>query len=222
MSALILHLETSTKICSVALSQDGVLIAHNDQTGDSYIHGEALTLMIDALLQSSNKTLNDLQAISFSSGPGSYTGLRIGLSTAKGLCYALAIPLIALPTHQILFQIAKENSLQDSQNTIALLDARRTEVYLEVFNSSGQTIQKLGCALLDQTDPSAFLPAHVVGDAHSKVKQYWQQTTLTYIEQQISAKYQAKIAFETFQVQQFENLAYCSPIYLKGANGVLL
>ena len=94
MSLLILHLETSTKICSVALSQDGIILAHNDQTGDGYIHGEALTLMIEALLQNAHKTLQDLQAISFSSGPGSYTGLRIGLSTAKGLCYALSIPLI--------------------------------------------------------------------------------------------------------------------------------
>ncbi len=136
-----LHLETSTKICSVALSQDGILLAHNDQTGDGYIHGEALTLMIEALLQNAHKTLQDIKAISFSSGPGSYTGLRIGLSTAKGLCYALSIPIIAIPTHQILFQMAMQFGSEGPQNTIALLDARRTEVYMEVFDAQGKSIQ---------------------------------------------------------------------------------
>jgi tRNA threonylcarbamoyladenosine biosynthesis protein TsaB len=101
MSAYILHLETSTKICSVAISQNGVLLAYQDQTGEAYIHGEELTLMIQALLRQTNLNLQNISAISYSSGPGSYTGLRIGLSTAKGLCFALSIPLIALPTHQI-------------------------------------------------------------------------------------------------------------------------
>jgi tRNA threonylcarbamoyladenosine biosynthesis protein TsaB len=222
MNALILHLETSTKICSVALSQDGTLLAHNDQTGDGYIHGEALTLMIEALLQNTNKTLQDLQAISFSAGPGSYTGLRIGLSTAKGLCYALAIPLIAIPTHQILFQIAKEYGLHDSRNTIALLDARRTEVYLEIFDPQGKSLQGLQCALLEQTDISSFLPALVVGDSNLKAQTYWTSKHLIWRNEALSARFQIQVAFQKFQDQQFEDLAYCSPIYLKGANGILL
>jgi tRNA threonylcarbamoyladenosine biosynthesis protein TsaB len=222
MSALILHLETSTKICSVALSQNGIVLAHSDQAADGYIHGEALTLMIEALLHNSNTTLQDLNAVSYSSGPGSYTGLRIGLSTAKGLCFALGIPLIALPTHQILFQIAKANGLEKSQNTIALLDARRTEVYMEVFDSEGHCIRHLHCALLDQTDISAFLPARVVGDSNAKAQTFWPANELIWINEALSARFQAKAAFEAFQTQQFEDLAYCSPIYLKGANGVLL
>lgn len=222
MSPLILHLETSTKICSVALSQDGILLAHNDQTGDGYIHGEALTLMIEALLQNTHKTLPDLQAISFSSGPGSYTGLRIGLSTAKGLCYALSIPLIAIPTHQILFQMAIKSSSEEPQNTIALLDARRTEVYMEVFDAQGKSIQDLQCALLEQTDISSFLPALVVGDSNLKAQTYWTSNELIWRNEVLSARFQVQVAFQKFQAQQFEDLAYCSPIYLKGANGALL
>ena len=222
MSPLILHLETSTKICSVALSQDGILLAHNDQTGDGYIHGEALTLMIEALLQNTHKTLPDLQAISFSSGPGSYTGLRIGLSTAKGLCYALSIPLIAIPTHQILFQMAIKSSSERPKNTIALLDARRTEVYMEVFDTQGKSIQDLQCALLEQTDISSFLPALVVGDSNLKAQTYWTSNELIWRNEVLSARFQVQVAFQKFQAQQFEDLAYCSPIYLKGANGALL
>jgi len=222
MSPLILHLETSTKICSVALSQDGILLAHNDQTGDGYIHGEALTLMIEALLQNTHKTLLDLQAISFSSGPGSYTGLRIGLSTAKGLCYALSIPLIAIPTHQILFQMAIKSSSERPKNTIALLDARRTEVYMEVFDTQGKSIQYLQCALLEQTDISSFLPALVVGDSNLKAQTYWTSNELIWRNEVLSARFQVQVAFQKFQAQQFEDLAYCSPIYLKGANGALL
>jgi tRNA threonylcarbamoyladenosine biosynthesis protein TsaB len=222
MSPLILHLETSTKICSVALSQDGIFLAHNDQTGDGYIHGEALTLMIEALLQNTHKTLRDLQAISFSSGPGSYTGLRIGLSTAKGLCYALSIPLIAIPTHQILFQMAIKSSSERPKNTIALLDARRTEVYMEVFDTQGKSIQDLQCALLEQTDISSFLPALVVGDSNLKAQTYWTSNELIWRNEVLSARFQVQVAFQKFQAQQFEDLAYCSPIYLKGANGALL
>ncbi|MEY3503944.1 MAG: tRNA ((37)-N6)-threonylcarbamoyltransferase complex dimerization subunit type 1 TsaB [Bacteroidota bacterium] len=222
MSPLILHLETSTKICSVALSQNGIFLAHNDQTGDGYIHGEALTLMIEALLQNTHKTLPDLQAISFSSGPGSYTGLRIGLSTAKGLCYALSIPLIAIPTHQILFQMAIKSSSERPKNTIALLDARRTEVYMEVFDTQGKSIQDLQCALLEQTDISSFLPALVVGDSNLKAQTYWTSNELIWRNEVLSARFQVQVAFQKFQAQQFEDLAYCSPIYLKGANGALL
>ena len=222
MSALILHLETSTKICSVALSQDGIVLAHSDQSADGFIHGEALTLMIEELLHNSNTTLQELNAISYSSGPGSYTGLRIGLSTAKGLCFALSIPLIAIPTHQILFQVSKEFDMNENQCVIALLDARRTEAYMKVFDADGNSRQDLHCALLEQTDISAFLPALVVGDSNAKAQSLWSSNELIWINDELSARFQAKAAFQAFEGQQFEDLAYCSPIYLKGANGVLL
>jgi tRNA threonylcarbamoyladenosine biosynthesis protein TsaB len=222
MSAVILHLETSTKICSVAVSENGVLRAHQDQTGEGYIHGEALTLMIQAVLGQTHFKLKDLTAISYSSGPGSYTGLRIGLSTAKGLCFALQIPLLAIPTHQILFQIAKEKGLTAGAHVYALLDARRTEVYLQAFDAQGNSILNLQCALLENTTITDFASIIVVGDAHQKAKTFWTNPSIQWIEQALCAKFQAQIAAQLFEKQAFEDLAYCSPIYLKGANGVLL
>jgi tRNA threonylcarbamoyladenosine biosynthesis protein TsaB len=222
MSVMILHLETSTKICSVALSQNGTLLSYLDKTGDGYIHGEQLTLMITEVLNNTNFQLQDLSAISYSSGPGSYTGLRIGLSTAKGLCFALQIPLIAIPTHQILFQIAKETGLTTDAEVFALLDARRSEVYLQTFDAQGHTLQHLQCALLENTEVSELNAIIVVGDANEKAKTFWTDPSIQWLDQPLCAKFQAVPAFKAFETQAFEDLAYCSPIYLKGANGVLL
>jgi tRNA threonylcarbamoyladenosine biosynthesis protein TsaB len=222
MNTLILHLETSTKICSVALSQNGTLLCNLDKVGDGYIHGEQLTLMISELLTTAHFELQDLSAISYSSGPGSYTGLRIGLSTAKGLCFALQIPLIAIPTHQILFQIAKETGLTADSEVFALLDARRTEVYLQTFDAQGDSIQQLQCALLENTVVPELGSMLVVGDANEKVKTYWSNPAIQWLDQPLCAKFQAAPAFKAFELKAFEDLAYCSPIYLKGANGVLL
>jgi hypothetical protein len=93
---------------------------------------------------------------------------------------------------------------------------------MEVFDSEGQSIQQLQCALLEQTDVSAFLPALVVGDSNTKAQTFWTSDELIWIQEALSARFQAKAAFEAFQKQQFEDLAYCSPIYLKGANGIIL
>lgn len=222
MSALILHLETSTKICSVALSQNGTILSYLDKTGEGYIHGEQLTLMITELLNSTGLQLQDLSAISYSAGPGSYTGLRIGLSTAKGLCFALQIPLLALPTHQILFEIAKETGLTVGTEVFALLDARRSEVYLQTFDSQGFTLLPLQCALLENTAVSELNAVIVVGDANEKAKLHWTNPSIQWLDQPLSAKFQAYPAQQAFETKAFEDLAYCSPIYLKGANGVLL
>lgn len=222
MNTLILHLETSTKICSVALSQNGTILCYLDKVGDGYIHGEQLTLMISELLTNARFQLQDLTAISYSSGPGSYTGLRIGLSTAKGLCFALQIPLIAIPTHQILFQIAKETGLTADAQVFALLDARRTEVYLQTFDAQGDSVQQLQCALLENTVVTELSSMIVVGDANEKTKTYWTNPAIQWLDQALCAKFQAAPAFKAFKLNTFEDLAYCSPIYLKGANGVLL
>lgn len=222
MSILLLHLETSTKICSVALSKDGGIIGFIDRTGDGFIHGESLTLMIDELLSTFNFSLHDLNGISYSAGPGSYTGLRIGLSTAKGLCFALQIPLIALPTHQILCQIGLAYAKIKSTNIVCMIDARRMEVYFEVFDSAGNTIEPLACRIIGEKSLEPYLPCIAVGDSNEKAAAQIQDPLVAFIDEKLSATFQAKIALEKYQEQQFEDLAYCSPIYLKGANGVLL
>jgi tRNA threonylcarbamoyladenosine biosynthesis protein TsaB len=222
MNTFILHLDTSTKICSVALSNNGEVVTYLDQTGTGFIHSEALTLMISEVLKNADVSLKNLSAISYSSGPGSYTGLRIGLSTAKGLCFALGLPLIAIPTHDILFQIACSSEIKKSYRILALLDARRTEVYMQAFDHNGKSIKPLHCALLDQTDVAPFLPAIVVGDSNLKAKEFWNASDIQWLDTALSAKFQAQIAFRAFEKRAFEDLAYCTPIYLKGANGALL
>src|SRR4051812_7128680 len=108
MHIYILHLETATKVCSVALSLNGELRQIVEIKEDGYSHGENLTLLVEKVLQLENIPVGELSAVSVSSGPGSYTGLRIGVSTAKGLCYALSIPLIAIDSLRCIQQIAKE------------------------------------------------------------------------------------------------------------------
>jgi tRNA threonylcarbamoyladenosine biosynthesis protein TsaB len=218
----ILNIETATKNCSVSLAKNGETILCKEIAEQGYSHAEKLHVFIEEILKETGIGVTDLNAVAVSKGPGSYTGLRIGLSTAKGLCFALGIPLIALPTHQILFQIAKDDGLVKAQSAIALIDARRTEAYMEVFDADGNSIQDLHCALLEQTDISAFLPALVVGDSNAKAQSFWSSNELIWINDALSARFQAKAAFKAFEGQQFEDLAYCSPIYLKGANGVLL
>lgn len=222
MSSFILHIETATKICSVALSENGKLLAYMDRSESNFIHGEALTLMIQELLSDQGLTLHQLTAISYSAGPGSYTGLRIGLSTAKGLCFALQIPLIALPTLSILAQISKGKALASSKNRLALLDARRNEVYIEGYSPTGEVILPLSCLILEENSLDVFQPAIVTGDANEKTATICHSAELEFLNPVLSAQYQTELAFEKFQKKEFEDLAYCSPIYLKGANGVLL
>ena len=127
----ILHLETSTKVCSVALSKEGKLVQKMETSEDGYVHGEKLTLFIQEVLAKEGISPKFLKAISVASGPGSYTGLRIGVSSAKGLCYALGIPLISVDTLQVLAkQVVIENGL-----IVPMLDARRMEVYSAIFDS---------------------------------------------------------------------------------------
>ncbi|MEN9743868.1 MAG: tRNA ((37)-N6)-threonylcarbamoyltransferase complex dimerization subunit type 1 TsaB [Bacteroidota bacterium] len=222
MSAYILHIETATKVCSVGLSENGNLLSFIDRSESSFIHGEALTLMIQELLAAQKLTLQQLVAISYSSGPGSYTGLRIGLSTAKGLCFALQIPLIALPTQQILAQISKKEALASGKNRVALLDARRNEVYIEVYAPNGAVLLPLSCLILEENSLDAYQPGIVTGDANQKTATICHSADLDFLETELSAQYQAELAIEKFEKKEFEDLAYCSPIYLKGANGVLL
>lgn len=217
MNNYILHLETATKVCSVALSNNGVVLSSKEEVADGFIHSEALTLFIEVVMSEASVFLSDLSAISISSGPGSYTGLRIGLSTAKGLCFALNIPLISIETLPAL----KELVLNQELTIIPILDARRMEVYAQVFASDGTILQALDAIELDATTFSEFEPFLVCGDGAAKCKEIWRDRNIIWEEDlHCSAKGQAKIAFEKLQQKEFEDLAYFTPIYLKDANGV--
>jgi len=217
MNNYILHLETATKVCSVALSNNGNMVSCKETMAEGFIHSESLTLFIEEVMAEANVSLSALSAISVSSGPGSYTGLRIGLSTAKGLCFALKIPLISVETLLAL----KELVPIGPESIIPMLDARRMEVYAQVFASDGTVLQSLDAIELDETSFSEFEPFIVCGDGAAKCKEMWGNRNIIWNDQLLcSAKGQVSIAYEKFQKKEFENLAYFTPIYLKDANGV--
>jgi len=217
MNNYILHIETATKVCSVALSNAGELIACKESISDEFIHSEALTLYIEETLREGGVSLSELKAISISSGPGSYTGLRIGLSTAKGLCFALKIPLISVETLMALSALASKGK----EPIIPMLDARRMEVYAQVIASDGSILQALDSIELDSMTFTEFEPFQVCGDGAVKCKELWNHRNIIWNETLLSsAKGQITIAYDKFQKNEFENLAYFTPIYLKDANGV--
>ena len=168
MNKYILHIETATKVCSVALSNCGEFIACKESISDGFIHSEALTLYIEEVLAEGKVTLSDLCAISISSGPGSYTGLRIGLSTAKGLCFALKIPLISVDTLSALMELVPLRN----QNIIPLLDARRMEVYAQVFSSTGTILQAIDSIELDEKHSRSLNHFKFVETVHGNAKKY--------------------------------------------------
>lgn len=137
--AIILNIETSTRVCSVALSVDGKVVQIKE-THTQNSHSEQITLFCDEVVKSHNITFNDLDAVAVSKGPGSYTGLRIGVSTAKGLCYGLGIPLIAISTLQSMASgmISKYNDAERSTLFCPMIDARRMEVYTSLFQKNGR------------------------------------------------------------------------------------
>lgn len=216
-NSYILHIETATKVCSVAVSLNGKLLSFKETQADGFIHSEALTGFIQEALNASGILISDLNAVSFSSGPGSYTGLRIGLSTAKGICFALKIPLISVATLDALFSLVPKSD----KNIIPMLDARRMEVYAAVYNSNGEVIQALDAIVLDETSFSSFEPFTILGDGLEKCKELWAHRPIEWREDLFtSARGQVSIAYQKFQENKFEDLAYFTPIYLKDANGV--
>ena len=147
--ALILNLETATTVCSVSLGKDGKLLALKEQNGD-YSHAENLTLFIEDVLKQANVKFSELDAIAVSKGPGSYTGLRIGVSTAKGLCYSLNIPLIAIDTLKSLAVGIKNSDLKirNSDLLCPMLDARRMEVYCALFDNSLNYVRETSAEII--------------------------------------------------------------------------
>jgi len=214
MSIFILHLETTTKVCSVALSESGNLIDCIENGADNFIHGEFLTVYIEEILDRNNLKPLNLSAISFSSGPGSYTGLRIGLSTAKGICFALSIPLISVSTFESLAKIGAQK--HPDSILVPMIDARRMEVYSQIFDSKLKTLKPLSADILDENTYSEFEPFVCYGDGAEKMQIYWKDRNVKFdSELSISAKGQVQLAYEKFISKQFENLAYYTPLYLK-------
>lgn len=209
----ILHLETATKVCSVALSLNGKLVQLKESFDEQYSHGENLTLFFEEVLHLEGISPKELSAISISSGPGSYTGLRIGVSVAKGLCYSLNIPLIAIDSLTCLFELAK---IKYSDVTIVpMIDARRMEVFCSVFQNNNQS-QEIKAEILEENSFNYLEPFVVCGDACQKLLPFWTNRNVI-LDSTIlsSAKGQVNLAFQKYTNSEFENVAYFEPLYLK-------
>jgi tRNA threonylcarbamoyladenosine biosynthesis protein TsaB len=213
--ATILHLETSTTNCSVSIATNGNLVALKEDNGLSYSHAERLHLYIDQVLQMSKMNASNLDAIAISKGPGSYTGLRIGVSAAKGLCYALDLPLISIPTLQALALQAHAAS----GVIVPLLDARRMEAYTAVYDSKGNETQPTHAKIIDSNSFENVLSStkvSFIGTAVEKIKNVIQHPNAVFIDNKMpSAREQCGLAYRKFQQNLFEDVAYFEPFYLK-------
>ncbi len=210
----ILNIETATKNCSVALANKGKTVFCKQIANQSFSHAELLHVFIEEILKDSNLTFQDLNAIAISKGPGSYTGLRIGVSAAKGLCYALGIPLIAIDTLTILAsQLEIENGL-----IIPMIDARRMEVYSAVFDSKSNKIREVQAEVLTEESFTSYKETlHFIGDSNEKAKSVLINANFVFHDTNVfpSANEMSLLSFKKYQNQDFEDVAYFEPYYLK-------
>lgn len=217
--ALILQIETSTTSCSVALSLDGQTLTIREQDKRN-IHASYLTLFIQDVLKASGKHMQDLDAVAVSMGPGSYTGLRIGVSTAKGLCYALDIPLIAVNTLKAMVYGIKEKFREDGFLYCPMIDARRMEVYAAVYDAEFKEILPVAARIIDEHSYSALLKDKKIvffGDGAMKCKSVLDrnENALFIADFLNSAGDLSALAFTKFNEHEFEDVAYFEPFYLK-------
>ncbi len=211
----ILCLETSTTNCSVAVAVDGNIKAIREENNQKFSHAEKLHVFIAEVLNEAALDKDHLDAIAISKGPGSYTGLRIGVSAAKGLCFALDIPLISIPTLEVLTQQAQ---CEDCY-IIPLLDARRMEVYSAVFNSKKEQIRETKAEILNLNSFQEYLEARktiFLGDGAAKFKELCSHKNAIFLDEKFpSSANMAALAEAKFKISDIEDVAYFEPYYLK-------
>lgn len=213
--ALILNLETATTNCSVSLAEDGVILALQEEDKASYSHAEQLHVFIGQVLERAGADQTALDAVAVSKGPGSYTGLRIGVSAAKGLCFALDIPLISTATLKCL-----ANQAPDREGVrIPMLDARRMEVYAAVYADDGTELRETRAEVITEDSFGDYLgqgKVYLLGSGAGKCRQLLQHTNFRFLEGlQPSAREMAAVSYEKYLAGQFEDTAYFEPYYLK-------
>jgi tRNA threonylcarbamoyladenosine biosynthesis protein TsaB len=220
---MILCLETATTVCSVALCDRTGIISVRESYEDKS-HASKLTLFIDELLKEANVLPAELQAVAVSKGPGSYTGLRIGVSVAKGLCYGASVPLIGIETARSMFNgiISSADEKFDTDNTslfCPMIDARRMEVYYSIFSADGTIIKDISAEIINEKS-FAEIPESVrivfFGDGAEKCQNVTGHKNSVFdLDFVVSATSMYKIVFEEFEAGHFENVAYFEPFYLK-------
>lgn len=217
----ILHLETSSRNCSVAISDGEELLCLCEEVSDNYKQSESLHTFVEWALEGAGITLKDLDAVSLGMGPGSYTGLRIGASSAKGFCYGLHIPMIAVNS---LDTLAEPFLNQGYDLIVPLIDARRMEVYCAVYNgSSGEQISETEAKILHEHSFEELAGKKVlfVGDGAAKASEIINVAHAEFEKDVFpSAKFLIRKAARKYQDRQFEDVAYFEPFYLKDFQGV--
>ena len=213
----ILHIDTTTKKCSVALAQDGDLMIQKELLSEEFSHSEQLHPFIEEVLKESGLKSSSLSAIAISKGPGSYTGLRIGVAAAKGLCFALDLPLIALNTLEIMVQ---PYEVSPYSFIIPMLDARRMEVYTAIFDETKKWIQETTAEVLTENTFTSIVNEQsclIIGDGAIKFKTLYPKINASYSSEihYPVAKDMITLAWKKFNAKEFEDLAYFEPFYLK-------
>ena len=213
----ILHLDTTTKKCSVALAQNGELMIQKELLTEEFSHSEQLHPFIEEVLKESGLKSSSLSAIAISKGPGSYTGLRIGVAAAKGLCFALDLPLIALNTLEIMVQ---PYEVSPHSFIIPMLDARRMEVYTAIFDETKKWIKETTAEVLTKNTFTSIVNEQsclIIGDGAIKFKTLHPKINASYTNEihYPVAKDMITLAWKKFNAKEFEDLAYFEPFYLK-------
>lgn len=213
---IILNLETATTNCSVSVSGDGKLLAIKEHDTPNYSHSEQLHVFIKEVLEEASIEMNELNAVAVSKGPGSYTGLRIGVSAAKGLCFSLDIPLLSIPT---LESMAHQTKLEEFDYVIPVLDARRMEVYAVVYDKQGREVKETWAEIVDESSFEAFVKEGnvlVAGSGAEKCINVLTNSNFSFDTAVVpSAREMCQLAFEKYQKDAFEDVTYFEPYYLK-------
>jgi tRNA threonylcarbamoyladenosine biosynthesis protein TsaB len=210
----ILNIETATKNCSVALAKDGKTILCKEIAEEGYSHAERLHVFIEEVLADAGVNFSQLKAIAVSQGPGSYTGLRIGVSAAKGFCFALNIPLISVDTlHSLALQVKHSDGL-----IVPMLDARRMEVYSAIFTSDFEKKREVLAEIItEESFKECKEKIYFVGDCNEKCKTVLTQENFIFLDsiQYPSANEMSLLSFEKYKKSDFVDVAYFEPYYLK-------
>jgi tRNA threonylcarbamoyladenosine biosynthesis protein TsaB len=219
--SLILQIETATTSCSVALAKDGIVLSAKS-INQRNIHAEVVTVFISEILANNELTFEELDAVAVSSGPGSYTGLRIGVSTAKGLCFSLDKPLIAVETLQAMASgfLSRIKEVQGEFLLCPMIDARRMEVYTALFDQQLNQMEATSAQIIDQESFKQHLDQHQIvffGDGAAKCKPVLgYHANAAFIDDFLNqAEDLTTIAAKKMENQQFEDVAYFEPFYLK-------
>jgi len=223
--AVILNIETSTEVCSVSLAKDGETMFRKE-SDEGLNHSQLLTVFIEELFKKNNFGFDRLDAVAVSKGPGSYTGLRIGVSVAKGLCYGLKIPLISVGSieamgHYSALNVSDYRQFASGDKILfcPMIDARRMEVYTALFNASGEAITPVTAEIIDGNSFSEQLDEHLImffGNGAEKCRsKITHKNALFDGPAKTSARFMQKLSENKYNKREFENVAYFEPFYLK-------